>query len=369
VHIDQPRRRAPDLPLKTLGDWLGHAESLYKKTGAALGQVAAHPHDEALYLLLRTLGLPLDSDPGVLDRILTAVDRRAVETVLERRLRDRVPAAYLTREAILGAETFYVDERVIIPRSYFVEIIPDLKGPGPFKSAQGKAAGRVEGPPVRHGSNALRLADVCTGSGCLAILLARQFPGALVDAIDLSDNALDVAAINVGNHGLRRRVRLFRSDVFDSVPPARYDIILSNPPYEPSARMGRLPPEFKREPRLALDGGPDGLAVIRKLLLQAPARLKPRGIVLVEVGGLRKAIDREFGALKPRWLPTADGSDCICEFRGLGTPVPTLQDRTARSRRTGSAGRGTACASRRAGAPGGRCGSTLRRRNPRNRRS
>jgi ribosomal protein L3 glutamine methyltransferase len=124
-----------------------------------------------------------------------------------------------------------------------------------------------------------------------------------------------VARINVAAHRLRSRVHLYQGDVFDPVPaPARYDILLSNPPYEPSARMAGLPPEFRREPRLALDGGPDGLAVIRKLLLQARARLKPGGIVLIEVGGLRKAIDREFAALKPRWLSTADGSDCVCRF-------------------------------------------------------
>jgi ribosomal protein L3 glutamine methyltransferase len=313
--------------LVTLGDWLGHAERLYAKTGAALGQVASHAHDEALYLLLRALGLPLDSKPRVLDRVLTPVDRAAVETVLERRLRDRIPAAYLTREAILGGRTFYVDERVIIPRSYFVEIIPHLKvgtGGPPIRANLVEVG--TGGPPVRANPGLGRIpppvpfliADVCTGSGCLAILLALRFPSALVDAIDLSPPALEVAAINVAAHRLRRRVRLHKSDVFDSVPPARYDIILSNPPYEPTSRMAGLPPEFKREPRLALDGGRDGLAVIRKLLLQARDRLKPRGIVLIEVGGLRKAIDREFKSLNPRWLPTADGSNCVCEFRGLG---------------------------------------------------
>jgi ribosomal protein L3 glutamine methyltransferase len=338
-------------PLVTLGDWLRHAEVLYGRAGVALGQVAPLAHDEALYLLLRTLGLPLDSGPEVLDRILTAVDIAAVETVLKRRLRDRVPASYLTREAILGGLSFYVDERVIIPRSYFVEIIPLLKvgpgaagpgtaGPGvvgtggpPVRSnlttihnrrPSGPQVG-TGGPPVRPNLTTIhnprpgppvRLADVCTGSGCLAILLARRFPGARVDAIDISADALAVAKINVGAHRLRGRVRLHRSDVFDSVPPACYDIILSNPPYEPSRRMAGLAPEFKREPRLALDGGPDGLAVIRKLLQQARDRLKPGGIVLIEAGGLRKAIDREFAALKPRWLPTADGSNCICRFVG-----------------------------------------------------
>jgi ribosomal protein L3 glutamine methyltransferase len=276
--------------LATLGDWLGHAESLYVKSGAALGQTAADPHDEALYLLLRTLGLPLDSDAGVLGRILTAAERARVARALDRRLSDRIPAAYLTGEAHLGGCTFRVDERAIIPRSYFVEVIP-----------------RLRGKPAR-------IADIGTGSGCLAILLAHRFPGARVDAVELSPRALAVAAINVRIHRLRGRVRLLRSDVFDAVPMARYDVIVSNPPYEPSALVDGLPAEFKREPRMALDGGADGLAVIRKLIRQAAGRLKPRGRLLIEVGGLRRAIDREFAALKPRWLRTADGTDCVCRI-------------------------------------------------------
>lgn len=276
--------------LATLGDWLAHAEKGFLRTRAALGQTSTHAHDEALYLLLRTLGLPLDSTAEALDRPLSTGERTKVRRVLARRLLERVPAAYLTREAHLGRRTFYVDERAIIPRSYFLEIIPRLRG------------------------SPRRMADIGTGSGCLAILLALRFPAARIDAADLSAGALAVAAINVRRHAVRGRVRLHRSDVFDAVPKARYDLILSNPPYEPSARVDRLPPEFRKEPRMALDGGPDGLVVIRKLLRQAASRLKPRGYVLIEVGGLRKAIDREFAALRPRWLRTADGTDCVCRI-------------------------------------------------------
>jgi ribosomal protein L3 glutamine methyltransferase len=154
--------------------------------------------------------------------------------------------------------------------------------------------------------------DVCTGSACLAILLAQHFPKAKVDAVDLSADALEVAKINVRDFKLTRRVTLNRSDVFDRVPAVKYDVILSNPPYEPSAHCDVLPEEFHREPRLALDGGKDGLDIIRKLLRQARTRLKPHGIVLIEVGGLRAAMDREFAALDPHWLHTADGSDCVC---------------------------------------------------------
>ncbi|MDF3056694.1 MAG: ribosomal protein L3P -glutamine N5-methyltransferase [Rariglobus sp.] len=279
----------------TLGDWLKHAIARYKETGAALGQVATNAHDEALYLLLRTLALPLDSKPSVLKRKLTAAEVMAVENMLCRRLVKRIPAAYLTREAFLGEYRFYVDERVIIPRSYFLEIIPQQLNawlPDPAKVK--------------------RVVDVCTGSGCLAILLAHHFPTARVDAIDLSPDALDVARINVKNHKLTRRVTLHESDVFDAVPKAKYDVILSNPPYEPSAHCKALPPEFNHEPLMALDGGKDGLDIIRKLLRQARDRLQPHGVVLIEVGGLQQAMDKEFAALDLYWMHTADGCNCVC---------------------------------------------------------
>jgi len=280
--------------LATLRAWVAFAEKVYAQAGLALGQVATTAHDEALYLFLRTLDWPLDSDPAVLDQPLAPAQRIALRAVLQKRAIDRTPAAYLTREAFLGDHAFYVDERVIIPRSYFLEIIPLL------------AAHLPEGSAVR------RVVDVCTGSGCLAILLAHQFPAAKVDAIDLSPDALAVAAINVKGHRLGRRIKLHRSDVFAQVPKVPYDIVLSNPPYEPSAVCDDLPEEFQQEPRLALDGGRDGLDIIRRLLLQARERLAPHGIVVLEVGALQKAMNREFKALKLQWLPTQDGSHCVC---------------------------------------------------------
>ncbi len=299
-------RRAPRPPpaalpvtsqLATLRAWVDFAGRVYAEAGLALGQVATNAHDEALYLFLRTLDWPLDSDPAVLDRPLTPAQRIALRQVLARRAIERVPAGYLTREAFLGEHRFYVDERVIIPRSYFLELIPTLPAYLPA------------GYTVR------RAVDVCTGSGCLAILLAHQFPEARVDAIDLSPAALEVAAINVKAHRLSRRVKLFASDVFARVPPAKYDVILSNPPYEPSAVCDNLPPEFRQEPRLALDGGPDGLDIIRRLLVQARDRLAPEGLVVLEVGALQKAMNLEFRALKPQWLATEDGSNCVCLIR------------------------------------------------------
>jgi ribosomal protein L3 glutamine methyltransferase len=216
---------------------------MYGEHGAALGQITTSARDEALYLILRTLGLPLGSSASVLGRRLSAAQSAEIERVFRMRLVERVPAAYITKEAWLGGLRFAVDERVRIPRSYFVEILPTQVDPW-------------LGDPSR----VARVADMCTGSGCLAVLLARHFKGARVDGIDLSPDALDVARMNVRRHRMEDRIRLVRSNLFADVPAARYDVILCNPPYEPSAHVDALPAEFRREPRLALDGGPDGLA-------------------------------------------------------------------------------------------------------------
>lgn len=287
----------PTAALRTVGDWLGWAEAAYAQHSVALGQVADNAHDEALYLLLQTLGLSLESPRSVLRRTVTAAERERLQQVFVRRILEHVPAGYLTREAWLGGLRFYVDERVIIPRSYFVELIPQLVD-------RWQSADQVR-----------QVVDVCTGSGCLAILLARTFGQARVDAIDLSPDALAVARQNVDDHNVAGRVTLHQSDVFDAVPLRRYDLILSNPPYEPSAHCDQLPAEFRHEPRLALDGGADGLDIIRKLLRQARDRLAPNGWVVIEVGGLQRAMERAFPSLELEWLPTGDGSNCVCAIR------------------------------------------------------
>ncbi len=280
---------------QTLGEWLQWAERAYIRHRVALGQVANTAHDEALYLLLHTLELPLDSKPAVLKRKLTPAQTERVEEVFRRRLEERVPAAYLTHEAFLGEHRFYVDERVIIPRSYFLELLPR-------QIPQWLPAGK----PVK------RAVDVCTGSGCLAILLAHQFPAARIDAIELSPAALAVAKFNVAAHHLTQRIKLHHSDVFEALKPVRYDLILSNPPYVPTRELRGLPEEFTKEPAMALDGGRDGLAIIRKIFQQSRERLQPHGIVVLEVGGLRAAMNRAFPELDLHWLHTEDGEDCVC---------------------------------------------------------
>ena len=193
----------PTSQLATLGAWMDFAENVYAQAGLALGQISDNAHDEALYLFLRTLDWSLESGPEVLEKPLAPAQRIALREALHARAVKRTPAAYLTREAWLGGLRFHVDERVIIPRSYFVELIPELAGLLP------------PGTPVR------RAVDVCTGSGCLAILLAEHYPQASVDALDLSPAALEVAVLNVKAHAAGKRVRLHASDVFDAVPPPR----------------------------------------------------------------------------------------------------------------------------------------------------
>lgn len=280
---------------QTIGDWLEWALRRYTRHRVALGQVADNAHDEALYLLLYTLDLSLDSPRSVLRRKVDPEQAGRIEEIFRRRINDHVPAAYLTREAFLGGHRFYVDERVIIPRSYFVELLPE-------QILQWLPAKK----PVK------RVVDVCTGSACLAVLLAHQFPQAKVDAIELSPDALAVANFNVAQHDLARRITLHRSDVFDAVKPVKYEVIISNPPYVPTRELRSLPEEFKNEPAMALDGGRDGLDVIRKLLRQARTRLQPHGIVVLEVGGLRRAMDKAFPELELHWLHTEDGEDCVC---------------------------------------------------------
>jgi ribosomal protein L3 glutamine methyltransferase len=312
---DRPSPRRRPGKLVTLGDWLRWAERAYVKYKPALGQVAINAHDEALYLLLHALGLPLDSKPVVLKRELDEAEAEKVRELFRRRLEERVPAAYLTREAFLGEHRFYVDERVIIPRSYFLELLPAIAEMVECRAGSPNPATKKAGfgnPALQLRKPIKRVVDVCTGSGCLAILLAHQFPEAKVDAIELSLDAMAVAKFNVASHHLAKRVKLHHSDVFDAVPAVKYDVILSNPPYVPTRELRGLPEEFKREPAMALDGGRDGLDIIRKILRQSRDRLQKHGIVVLEVGGLRAAMDRAFPDLDLHWLHTDDGEDCVC---------------------------------------------------------
>lgn len=291
-----PSRRLSDAAvrrLRTGDDWLRLAIRELGRSGAAHGQGFLDARQEAETLLAHALGLPWEALAEALPRPVPEPAAARLRHLLERRIFDKEPTAYLTGEAWLGGLRFRVDRRVIIPRSYFVEVIPEqlpLWLPDPAK--------------VR------RAADACTGSGCLAVLLARQFPEARIDATDLSPEALEVARLNVADHGLSERVTLHEADTLAGLK-GPYDLIISNPPYEPESVLRTLPEEFHREPRMALVSGKDGLGVIRKLLGQSAELLSDNGILAVEVGGLHDAIAAAWPRLELTWLPTADGSDCV----------------------------------------------------------
>lgn len=280
--------------LETLRDWLRWAVSRFTESGLAFGHGSAQAYDEAAYLLLHALHLPLDRLEPFLDARLTQAERQTVAQIFSRRIEDRVPAAYLTREAWLGEFRFYVDERVIVPRSFIAELL-------------GPALEVFIGPADSVASTL----DMCTGSGCLAILLAHAYPTADVDAVDLSAEALAVAQRNVSEYGLAERVNLIRSDLFANLPEKNYNLIISNPPYVTSLSMDALPAEYRHEPRLALAGGDDGLDAVRTLLKDAPRFLDHEGTLVVEVGNGRAATEAAFPRLPFVWLQTASSDDSV----------------------------------------------------------
>lgn len=279
-------------------DWLRWAVSRFGESRLTFGHGTTNAYDEAAYLLLHALHLPLDRLEPFLDAHLTQPERAQLAQLFARRIDERVPAAYLTREAWLGEFRFQVDERVIIPRSLIAGLLPD--GLQPF---------------IRDGSQVLSALDLCTGSGCLAILLAHAYPNADIDAADLSSEALAVAQRNVSDYGLADRVNLIRSDLLQNVPDKSYDLIISNPPYVTTVAMESLPAEHRHEPALALDGGDDGMDAVRVIVRDAPRFLSPEGVLVVEVGHNRDAAEAAFPRLPFTWLPTSDVEDGVFLLR------------------------------------------------------
>ncbi len=285
---------APVHELETVRDWLRWAVTRFGAEKLAFGHGTTNAYDEAAYLILHALNLPLDRLEPFLDAKLAQAERSELAQLLARRIDERVPAAYLTHEAWLGEFRFYVDERVIIPRSFIAELVPDALAPWVGEAAS-----------VR---NAL---DLCTGSGCLAILLAHAYPNADVDAVDLSSDALAVAQRNVSDYGLAARVNLIRSDLFANLVEKTYDLVVGNPPYVTAMALEELPAEHRHEPLLALDGGEDGLDAVRQIVRQAPRFLNPGGVLVVEVGHNRDATESAFPRLPMTWLDTPSGSDAV----------------------------------------------------------
>ena len=291
---DHEHEHGPLAELVTVRDWLRYAVTRFNRAGCFYGHGLQDAYDEAVYLILHTLALPLDRLEPFLDACIPGDEREDILEVIEKRAVDRLPAAYITGEAWLGEFRFQVDKRVIIPRSYFAELLHD--GFSPW----------VQDPDAITAAM-----DMCTGSGCLAILMAFAFPNAEIVAVDISQDALDVAAANIAAYGLEDRIRLVKSDGFAQVPEQRFDFILSNPPYVTREAMDALPAEYLHEPGLALGSGEDGLDLVRKLLADAPRYLAPEGLLAIEVGHNREIVEEAFPALSPTWLSAPSGDDKI----------------------------------------------------------
>jgi ribosomal protein L3 glutamine methyltransferase len=270
----------------TLGDLVREVEGRLRNARLHYGHGTANPRDEAAFLVLRGLELPFEAPA---DRPVSAREQARVARLVRRRIRERIPLPYLLHEAWLAGEPFYVDRRVIIPRSHIAELLAHRLRPWLRR-------------PVR---SAL---DLCTGSGCLAVLAAKAFARARVDAADLSPAALAIAARNVARHRLRSRVRLVRSDLLAQLARRRYDVILSNPPYVSAPAMRALPREYRFEPRMALAGGSDGLDLVRRIIAQAAAHLQAQGLLVCEIGDNRRALERAFPRMPFAWPQTAAGT-------------------------------------------------------------
>jgi ribosomal protein L3 glutamine methyltransferase len=269
-------------------------QSAARLTGSVLafGHGTTNAFDEAAWLVLWQLGLPLDDLDGVADMAVSPQQRASVEALIGERIATRKPAAYLTREAWLQGVPFYVDERTIVPRSFIAELIVE---------------GSID-PWLSERTR--RVLDLCTGNGSLAVLAAMTYPEIEVDAADISTAALEVVRINVDRHDLAARIRLVESDGL-AATPGPYDLILCNPPYVNARSMTALPPEYLAEPELALAGGHDGMDFIRRLLRDAPSRMSEHAVLVLEIGNERSHFEAAFPKLQAVWLETSAGEDQV----------------------------------------------------------
>jgi ribosomal protein L3 glutamine methyltransferase len=294
-------------PFTTLRDLLRYAVSRFNEAQLSFGHGTANAYDEAAYLLLHTLHLPIDTLEPFLDATLLESEREAVMAVIKRRANDRLPAAYITGEAWMQGYRFTVDERVIVPRSLIGEVLHDRLSPW---IAEPETVGAV--------------LELCTGSGCLAILAADAFPNCEVDAVDISTDALEVAHLNVTNYTLDDRIALYHGDLYEPLGEPegvrRYDLIISNPPYVNAASMQTLPAEYLHEPRLALAGGADGMDLVRRIIADARRWLTGDGILLIEIGNEQEHVEAVFGSLDISWVTTSAGDDAVFLIQARDLP-------------------------------------------------
>ena len=289
--------------LITVRDYLRYAVSRFNAAGLFFGHGSDNAWDEAAYLTLHTLNLPLDRLEPFLDARLLPHEREALLDIFRRRCEERLPAAYLTNEAWLGEHRFYVDDRVIVPRSFIAELLDEQLTPW------------IDDPWAVESA-----LDLCTGSGCLAILSALAFPNAEVAAVDLSDDALAVAERNVADYHLTDRVELIQSDAFTKLAGRKFDLIISNPPYVNAKSVAALPPEYLHEPELALGSGEDGLDFTRIILREAKKHLTENGILIVEIGHNRDDLEAAYPTLPFTWLDTAAGDEFVFMLHAADLP-------------------------------------------------
>ena len=263
------------------------------EAGVSFGHGTNNAFDEAAWLCLWRLALPLDALDEHAEQDLSPAQLAEIDALVSDRIASRKPAAYLTREAWLQGVPFYVDERAIVPRSFIAELIADAS------------------IDAWLSDQTTRVLDLCTGNGSLAVLAAMAWPEVSVDAIDLSAEALEVARINVNKHGLQERIRLLLGDGLTPAAGEKYDLILCNPPYVNSGSMAQLPAEYRAEPELALAGGSDGMDFVRRLLAQAPQYLNPHGVLLIEIGNEREFFEAAFPQLAVAWMETSAGEDQV----------------------------------------------------------
>lgn len=279
--------------LHSVRDFLRFTVSQFEEAKLFFGHGNNSAYDEAAYLILHTLHLPLDTLEPFLDARLLDTEKGTLLHLVQRRISERIPAAYLTNQAWQGEYEFYVDERVIVPRSFIYELLGE-----PLRLW-------IEYDELVHSA-----LDLCTGSGALAIQMAHCYPDAVIDAVDISLDALEVAAINVENYGLQERINLIHTDLFTGIDNT-YDLIVSNPPYVDAESVEQLPEEYLHEPELALGSGEDGLDVTRQIIQQAARYLNPHGVLVVEIGHNREILEQAFPELPFTWLSTSGGDGFV----------------------------------------------------------
>ena len=307
--------------LATPRDWFRYAVSRFRAAGLVFGHGATNAVDEAAFLVLEGLSLPIEALDPFADAKLLPAERRRLDALIEARVATRKPAAYLLQRAYIQGVAFYVDERVIVPRSFIGELL--------FSGLVG------EGGLIAEPERVETVLDLCTGGGSLAILAAGVFANAAIDAADVSADALAVARRNVAEHGLDDRIRLIESDLFAGLGVARYDLILTNPPYVTEAAVAAFPPEYAAEPVLAHLGGADGLALVRRIVRDARARLTPNGALACELGDGRDRFEAEFPGLAVVWLDTSESEGEVFFARAEDLPAsggkPAAPPRRAQS--------------------------------------